>query len=314
MQQRKLKHETNSAYLMVGVFVLVSICVFIWLLVRQHSDTERYELIAEFNAIENINEAALVKLRGFTVGQVERIEFRPQPLAGEAYFLVFLGIEGNYPVARGTVAEIRGSGLVGESFIHLDVSQVEEGNLVPGSRIKGQDAPGMKQLIASITEMAHKLGGAGESLRRADLGYKLGRIGDSVHRIAADLGQVTERTDSLLVSTRIMVEGLEPKMQRVTVGMDRSLAQLARTLEHTDTLVVATSADIQGSVRALRLAVERLEKVLQRVDVLASTRETEINELLTNLHATSEAVRELSEHPWKLFTGQGKKGGEAKEE
>jgi len=31
------------------------------------------------------------------------------------------------------------------------------------------------------------------------------------------------------------------------------------------------------------------------------------NSTLDNLHSASEAVRQISEHPWKLLTGQGKK-------
>lgn len=314
MQQKKLRHERSSTYIFVGAFVLVSIFVFAWLLVLQHHDSERYEIVAEFNSIENLNEAAMVKLRGFTIGQVERIQFRPQPPTGEAYFLVALGIDSQYSIGPGTIAEIRGSGLVGETFVNLDVSQAEKGELAPRSRIAGRDAPGMKQLISSITEMAHKLGGAGESMRRADLGYKLGRIGDNVQRIAADLGQVAGQTDSLLLVSQRVVGGLEPQIERVSAGVELSLEQLTQTLQRTDTLVVATSKDIQSSVRALRLVAERLDEVLQRIDTMALSKETEIDETLSNLHAASAAVRELSEHPWKLLTGQGKKGPEVKTE
>ena len=100
---------------------------------------------------------------------------------------------------------------------------------------------------------------------------------------------------------------MEPKIQRVMGGLDRSLAQLGQTLRHTDTLVVNTSEDVQSSVRALRLAVERLDKVLQRIDTLVQHKEVEIDETLTNLHQASAAVKEISEYPWKLMTGQGKK-------
>tara|TARA_Y100000588_G_scaffold326049_1_gene360242 strand:- start:1038 stop:1367 length:330 start_codon:yes stop_codon:yes gene_type:complete len=103
-------------------------------------------------------------------------------------------------------------------------------------------------------------------------------------------------------------------MQQVSAGVDQSLDQLTQTLQRTDTLVVATSEDIQSSVRALRLVAERLDLVLQRVDALAQRKENEIDETLSNLHAASAAVRELSEHPWKLITGQGDKGDQTQVE
>ena len=76
----------------------------------------------------------------------------------------------------GRNCEIRSSGLVGETFIDLDVSQAGKEALKPGSRIRGRDDIGVKELVENIKDMAHKLGGAGESIRQADLGYRLGRL------------------------------------------------------------------------------------------------------------------------------------------
>ena len=43
-------------------------------------------------------------------------------------------------------------------------------------------------------------------------------------------------------------------------------------------------------------------------------KEAELDSTLTNLHAASKAVREISEHPWKLLTGQGQPKGEEGDE
>jgi ABC-type transporter Mla subunit MlaD len=275
-------------------------------------NVERYRVIAEFNTINNLSEATQVKLRGFTVGQVEEVEFRPRPEVGEAYFLVVLGIEKAYPIPTGSIAEIRSSGLVGDTFIHLDVTQAEGPPLTPGSRIVGRDALGMKELVASVTEMAHKLGGAGESLRRADLGYKLGRLGDSAHQVSRNLGQVAHSADSLLIASRILLEAMGPGFEKVLASLQVGADQLNRTLQHTDTLVAGSREDVQNSLKALRQAVERLDRVLLRVDEMVLDKEAELDSTLSNLHAASKAVKEISEHPWKLITGQGKSRHEPK--
>jgi virulence factor Mce-like protein len=307
MNERKLLHERASGQALVGVFVVLAMGVFGWLLLSERDGTGSYKLIAGFNELNNVDEATAVKLRGFTIGQVEKIEFDSHPATGVAYFQVELGIDKNYGVPVGTRAQIRSSGLVGDSFIDLDVSEAGDQMLDPGSYIKGRDDPGMKQLIASITEMAHKLGGAGESIRRADLGYKLGHLGDSIHRMATTLDQVSHNADTLLVTTRQVVDKLGPDMQRVMEGIDRNLAQLEQTLNRTDTLVANTHGDIQGAVEAMRFSIERLDKVLTRVDTLMQNKEADVEETLSNLHKASSAVREISEHPWKLLTGQGVK-------
>ena len=307
MNKKKLLHETASGQALVGAFVLLALGIFGWLLLSQRDSTAIYKLTAGFNELNNVNEATAVKLRGFTIGQVEDIDFNPQPPKGEAYFLLGLSIEKKYPVPEGAVAEIRRSGLVGDSYIHLDVSLAGERMLAPGSYIKGRDEPGMKQLITSITEMAHKLGGAGESIRRADLGYKLGHLGDSIHRIANTLSQVSHNADTLLVNTRQVVDRLGPDLQRVINGLERSLVQLEQTLSRTDTLVANTHGDIHGAIETMRFSIERLDNVLTRVDTLMQQKEADIDATLTNLHKVSKSVRDLTQHPWKLFTGQGNK-------
>jgi phospholipid/cholesterol/gamma-HCH transport system substrate-binding protein len=306
MNNRKLLHERGSGQALVGVFVLLAAAVFGWLLLGQGKSVGSFPITVGFNTLDNINEATVVKLRGFTIGQVSKIEFRQNPPTGEAYFLLTLAIEKGYGVPRGTVAEIRSSGLVGESYIHLDVSGAGVETLKSGGHVDGRDSPGMKQLIASVTDMANKLGGAGESISRADLGYKLGRMGDSVHRIAGDLDLVAAGADSVMLTAREVIAQMDPKIERVVGGLDRNLLQLEKTLGRTDSLVASTHGDIQGAVKALRQSVERLDIVLTRVDKLMSEKEADIDETLTNLHRASVSVREISEHPWKLITGQGK--------
>ena len=301
--------ESTTGHILVGLFVVVAVLAFGWLLYSQQQGPAQYSIIAEFDTMGNIDEATMVKLRGFTIGQVKGVEFNPRPSPGEAYFQVELGIEKRYPVPAGTVAEIRGSGLVGEAFVHLDVTEAGVSPLASGARIEGRSDPGMKDLMTKLKDAAQKLGGAGENMTKADLGPKLGSIGTSVSRIADDLGRVSRSADSLLVVSRHMMHGMEPGIQRTIDGMDQSLSRLTLTLSRTDTLIAGTSEDVRSSVRALRLMVERMEKVLQRVDTLVQHKEQEIDETVTNLHAASTAVRELTEHPWKLITGQGNEGG-----
>ena len=188
--QRKLV-ESTTGHILVGIFVLLATAGFGWLLISQGQGPAKYDLIAEFDVLGSINEATKVKLRGFTVGQVKHIEFRPQPPEGEAYFLVVLGIEKRYPVPVGVVAEIRSSGLVGESYIDLNVNSAGVVSLQPDSHVEGRSDPGLKGLMRKIGEAARKLGAAGEGIKKAALGGRLGRLTLDVSYIADVIGRVS---------------------------------------------------------------------------------------------------------------------------
>jgi ABC-type transporter Mla subunit MlaD len=299
-------YESASVQIGVGLFVSVALIGFVWLLVVLRLGPDRYPLVAEFDILDaGINEATKVKLRGYTVGAVESIEFRPVPPEGEPYFLVTLGIETQYPVPRGAVARIRGSGLVGEKYVDLDVLAAERVPLAAGARVPGEADVEMKSLMDKLRDAAEKLGGAGKALRDAQLGERLGDLTVSVDRVADDLGTVSRSADSLLLAGRHTVIGLEPGMARSLQSLERTMARLAVTMERTDTLMAATSHDVQGAVRGLREVVQRLDGVLARVDTLVAVQQTRIDSTMVNVHASSAAVREISENPWKLLIGRG---------
>ena len=310
MQERKLLHERRSGYAAVGAFVVGAVLFFVWLLLLQRDDTPKYDLSVEFNSINNISEATLVKLRGFPIGKVKSVEFRPQPPSGEAHFIISIEVEKEYPVPEGVIAEIRSSGLVGETFIDLNVSQAGKKALSPGSRIRGRDDIGVKELVENIKVMAHKLGGAGESIRQADLGYRLGRLGDGIHRVAGGMERVSASTDSLLLASRVMVQQTTPQTEALLSEMRVSIERMSGVMSQADTLVRGSRQDVQGALLALRESVEKLNGVLGKVDSMVTRKEAQIDSTLDNIHSVSESVREISQHPWKIITGSSKKDGE----
>ena len=76
-------------------------------------------------------------------------------------------------------------------------------------------------------------------------------------------------------------------------------------MARTDTLVATTSQDVQGSVLALRQTLEHLDAMLVRVDSLVVGKQAQLDGTVDNVHATSAAVREIAENPWKLVIGRG---------
>lgn len=308
MAEGKRLHESSLGQVLTGLFVAVAASAFVWQVVALRRGPDSYPLIAEFDTLPGVSEATIVELRGYVVGRVEEIDFRPVPPPGEPYFLVRLAIEEGYPLLAGTVAQIRGGGLVGESRIDLDVTEATGSVLAPGTHLPGRADESMKSLMEKVKEAAERLGGAGRSIHEADLGERLAVLGQSVTRIADDLEVVSASADSLLDASRHMVVGMEPGLLRTLSSLDASMAGLARTTGRADTLVAATSQDVQATLKALRLLVERLEVVLTRIDTLVQRKEGQVDETVANLHATSAAVRRLSENPWRLVGGRGDGG------
>lgn len=299
-------HESSLGQVLVGLFVLIVCVGFGWLLIELRSGPERYALIAEFDTMGNISEATQVKLRGFTVGRVDGIEFVPDPEPGEPYFLVEIGVEKGVPVPQGTVAEIRGSGLVGEAYIELlTPAEPATAVLAPGSPLRGQSDASMKTLIASLTEAATKLGGAGTALRDAQFGDKLARLNEDVSRLVDQMSVVSGSANTLLRASHTLVTQLQPTLQHSLESLDQSLAHVTLLLSRSDTLLADSDDDVRKTLRALLQVAEHLDHVLGRIDTLTASKQGQIDSTLSNLHETSESIRALSARPLRAFTGTG---------
>ncbi|MBT4612626.1 MAG: MCE family protein [Gemmatimonadetes bacterium] len=299
-------HESSLGQVLVGLFVLIVCGGFGWLLIELRSGPERYALIAEFDTMGNISEATKVKLRGFTVGRVDGIQFAPDPDPGEPYFLVEIGVEKGVPVPQGTIAEIRGSGLVGEAYVELLApAEPTTGALAPGSHLTGRSDASMKTLITSLTEAATKLGGAGAALRDAQFGDKMARLNDDVSRLVDQMTLVSGSADTLLRASHTLVTQLQPTLQHSLDGLDQSLAHVTLLLSRSDTLLAESDDDIRKTLRALLQVAEHLDHVLGRIDTLTASKQGQIDSTLSNLHETSESIRALSARPLRVFSGTG---------
>lgn len=141
--------------LAVGAFVILGLVALGYLSISiggvRLFPSDRYEITARFAGIGDLKENAPVKIAGVRVGEVEGVEL------DDYAALVHLSIEGSIELPEDTIASIRTSGLLGESYVALSPGASER-NMKEGDRV-AQTEPAL-DLIQLLAKYAFGSGGS----------------------------------------------------------------------------------------------------------------------------------------------------------
>lgn len=128
--------ESSSPYtrtdISVGLFVLVGVFALGYLSISigglELGPSKRYTVVARFAAVGDLGEGAPVKMAGVTIGRVDSIRLKNYVAVAR------LRLDESVAVPEDTIASIRTSGLLGESYVSLSPGSAEK-NLASGGQI-----------------------------------------------------------------------------------------------------------------------------------------------------------------------------------
>ena len=288
----------------VGIFVVVAIAVLGGvILIKRGSDIGYYSIIAEFENISSVSKGTKIKLRGFEVGKVRRVEFYPEGLRPGVYVEVELGIRERYPLFIGTKARIKSAGFVGETFLDLDVSEAAAVRLEDGDVIPGLGAYDTGILTRKAEVLLDKMALLADDLRDADLGGKLRKFVEKTGEISRGVRRLADRGGIFFEGLSATLDTLRPEMQSVLSTLDEDLKETGALTEDLRSVLADNRDPIAQSLASLEESLRRLDHILANVDSLTTDNYQELDTALKNMEAASASLRDLAQHPWKVMFG-----------
>jgi len=288
----------------VGAFVVVAIAVLVGvILIKRGADIGHYSIIAEFESITSVSEGTKIKLRGFEVGKVKRIEFRPEGFRPGVYFQVKLAIRERYSLFEGTKVRIKSAGFVGETFLDLDVSEGAAVRLEDGDVISGVGAFDTGILTRKVSVLLDKMALLADDFRDADLGGKLRKFVEKTGEISRGVRRLADRGDVFFGGLSATLDTLRPEMQSVLSTLDEDLKEAGALTGDLREILADNKDPIARSLDSLEESLKRLEKVLANVDSLTTDNYQELDTALKNMESASASLRDLAKHPWKIMFG-----------
>ena len=226
-----MEHSTTKLEYKVGVFIalgLVAIMVTILLLGADKTFFTRYvHLKAHFTEVTGLFPGSVVSLAGVPVGNVEKIDF----VSAENKLELTMKIDSKFAdrLVKGTVAEIRTQGALGDKFVYLIPGDPKGGELADNDVVEVNEQDLMKLLtsredgVARIVDLIKEVHVLVASINQNG---QAGVMMKNMTEASAKLKTTLEKIDGLLGDMR----GELPKDNK----LKQSVASLASILEKID--------------------------------------------------------------------------------
>lgn len=278
--------------LAVGLVVVVAVLILLGALVwKSPALSQRtYSLFTEFERIDGIAQQAPVLLHGYEVGRVGDIVPRVAAngtLAFRVEMKILRRLESGdtLRLPLGTTAQLIPPPVIGMGYIVLEPPATAGAALVEGATIPGSRMPDVLGQVQTLS---------------ADLSLELVKTMTTARLLMDSLTRTVGTANQTLATTSVQVT---PLLQGVQAELALAQGLTADLRGHLNTLTPATVATIDSVQRLMGDS----RRMLGDVNRMLVEREPELTAILASLDSTTALVhnftREVSDRPWKLFTG-----------
>lgn len=288
---------TNNHALMTGVFLLIlvsaTVAIIYWI-GNFHEERNLY-VISTHASVSGLIPESTVFFRGIQVGKVKNIKFDPND---SGIILAPIEVDKNIVLTKGVYATLHLKGVTGLTQIELEDAGNIDAPLQPG------DNPRTRiPLMPSLTD---KLMNSGEEiLKKAD--HIMARISLLLN------DENTENIGGILVNIKNLtakLSDLQRSVDKALLGVPDLNKDARQTLKHINDLT-NDLRKLSGEINSLGQKVGKLADTGSNAsNVLLQTTLPRVNELLTDLQATTLEVKKmtsvLENNPQALLLGPGK--------
>ena len=306
--------ETRSNQVLVGSITLgliAAVVIFIaWLSQVSDGGEKTYDIFFT-QSVEGLAKGSSVTFSGVPVGQIQSINLEPQ---SPQFIRVRVTVREDTPVLEGSTATIRGVGFTGVSQIQLDPppppqagqpkaarrelhcpEQNPESECPYGVPVIPTRPGALGQLLNTAPELLERVSTLTERLTEllSDRNQEsLAGILDNLEEVSRSLAERSPEIAATLAEARVAIRQAGDAAERI--------GQLAGTTEQLlDREGRPLVTDLRRTLRSADQSMQQLEAAIgdARPGIQAFTNQTlpEVGQLMRDLRATSESLREITD-------------------
>jgi len=290
----------------IGILVIVCLTLLIWgINFLKGRDIFRTEIVfyARYKNVGGLTATTLVTLNGLKVGYVREIYFA-EDLSGD--LIVKIAIHNDFPLPKGTSAEIASSDLLGSKVVKLNLGKSDMLLYANDTLATKMEADIMQQVNEQIAPIKAKAERMIENLDSIVTAVSKILSGDSQHHISESLRQINLTMTNLEKISGNLNEVVTDQKKNLSSTISNlsdltgNLKTNSEKLEHimdnfssfSDSI---TKMEIKGTIDHLNGSVENLKTILSKIDTANGTLGLLVNDprLYQNLNQTSESLNRL---------------------
>jgi phospholipid/cholesterol/gamma-HCH transport system substrate-binding protein len=304
--------ETRSNQVLVGSVVLgliAALVVFVvWLSQFGNGGEKVYDVFFQ-QSVEGLAKGTGVTFRGVPVGQIQSINLEPN---SPQFIRVRISVSDSTPVLQGTTATIRGVGFTGVSQIQLDPPESEDGRPVTRREIACPEQNPQSECPYGYPVIPTRPGALGQLLNTAP--ELLERVSTLTERLTALLSDRNQESiagilDNLEVVSRSLAER-SPEIAATLAEARVAITQAGQAADRIGRLAGTTEnllnqegrplmQDLRQTIRAAETSMRSLDAALSEarpgIQTFSTRTLPEVGQLVRDLRATSESLRNVTE-------------------
>jgi phospholipid/cholesterol/gamma-HCH transport system substrate-binding protein len=236
----------------VGLFFLLGMAL-IWVTFETLSGgkifkDEGYRLIAGFQSLKELKEGDDVRMAGVKIGEVATTR-----LAGRRAEAV-LRIDSHQKIKEDATAVIVSNGLIGTSYVSIDLGTDAASYLRAGAEIRTRTTPDLNAVMAQLGDLGKKLEGA------------LGNLGSTFGGDGKSPG-LMQKIDLLVTENRENLNRTTANLQQITDKLNKGEGTLGRLINdpklHDE--LMAGIAEIKGGAAQAKSFIANAQSIVDEV-------------------------------------------------
>jgi len=305
---------------LVGIFVLVAAALLIGtiLAVSGTFSSGGVPHHTYFKSAGGLLPGAMVRYGGMDAGKVDTVRVDPNDTTR---IEIDFRVKPNIPVKTDSVAKISALGALSDNYVEIGTG-TKDGQLAPpGSELKSAETLGIADLgdmIGSLTPIAKDVM-QNLNQRLTELQVTIARVNDLLNdRNRQNISGSLTNLNGMLAEDRPKVSATLTNLQTASAkivpvldDLKKTMAEANTALSHVDAVVVENREDIRAIVVKLRETLNTASALMDQIKNITDDNEDNIDEILLNVRAASENLRELTEElktrPSTLIRGNGLK-------
>ena len=280
------KEAKVGAFALTGIALLVAVVLMLSGLSLGSSGG--YRLYAGFKQAGGIQPQSQVCLSGVPVGEVLSV------VNDGGGVTVAMEIKRDTKIPRGSRVTVNSAGVMGEMFINILPAGVENGLVVDGDYLIGEDATGMDTIMADISRVLDKVDNMLVSMNDV-LGSKV--LQQSLIQTMVNVQSTTSHLDKMMAVFESMAVENQGQVTQMLANLNAATAGMNRTMESVEAMManLATVGADPQTAENLRLTLNNIADASQRIVNI-----TEGLEKITTDEQTQEDIKATIHNARKL--------------
>jgi len=323
-----------SKELKVGLFVLVSLLIFLGTLVYvDQLSGDRVLYKAYFRYAGGIDPGSQVRFGGMKVGSITAIrEWHQDPTKIE----VLMEVKAGVPVNADSVAMLTSLSPLGDKYLEISTGSNKAPRLSPGATIPSKEPVSLDDLARQANELMPTVQAAFQDVQK-----NVDQVAGNARLVLANIQSITgpqnQRNLTLLLANArelldkesAQIDGLLKKLDQVSSQASDTLTQAGGTLTQAN----STFSELQATARTandtltnanksigeirdpfktdlveLQRTMTDTRRLIGDLNTMVSANRDNVDDTLENFRAASENLRELTrsvrQRPWILLRGR----------